>query len=140
MKEWALPDSSQTEVDLHKSQGGARDSSEREWEVVTFESIILPPRSQAFTVAKVRKSRATEIPDEILIAPQELGIKGAYVAQVICKTLNASELRVLKGDRAVEKEGLIQVDGYVDPRKAERDNSAAVRGARYCIMKILKRV
>jgi hypothetical protein len=49
MKEWALPHSSQTEVDLHLSQGGTPDSSEREWEVETFESIILPPRSQALT-------------------------------------------------------------------------------------------
>jgi hypothetical protein len=137
MKERALPDSSQTEVDLHLSQGGTRDSSEREWNVVTFESIILPPQSQALTVAKVRNSRATEIPDEILIEPQELGIKGAYVARVICKTLNASDLRVLKGDRTIEKEELIQVDGYVDPRKTERENSAAVRDARYYIMKIL---
>jgi hypothetical protein len=66
MKGRALPDSSQTEVDLHLSQGGTRDNSEREWEVVTFESIILPPWSQALTIGKMRKTRAMEIPDEIL--------------------------------------------------------------------------
>jgi hypothetical protein len=59
------------------------------------------------------------------------------VARVICKTLNASELRVLNGDRTVGKEELIQDDGYVDPRRTERENSTAIRGERYCIMKIL---
>jgi hypothetical protein len=91
MAERALPDSSQTEVDLHLSQGGTRDSSEREWEVVAFESIILPPRSQALT-------------DEILSNASGVEIKGAYMARVICKTLNASEIRVLNGDRTIEDE------------------------------------
>lgn len=62
----ALPESSQTGIDLHSSQGGTRDNPDREWEVVTFESIILPPRSQALAIAKVRNTRNMEVPKEIL--------------------------------------------------------------------------
>jgi hypothetical protein len=37
-----------------------------------------------------------DIPNEAVIEPQETGIKGAYVARVISRTYDASELRVLK--------------------------------------------
>jgi hypothetical protein len=89
----ALPESTQAEVDLHPSQGGTRENSDRVREMVTLESIVLPSRSQTLTIAKVRKTREMEIPEKILIEPRELEIKGAYVARVISKTPNASGLR-----------------------------------------------
>jgi hypothetical protein len=69
LREGPTSSRARTDVDLHSSQGGTRENSDREWEVVTYESIILPPRSQAFTIGKVRKTRY----QTILIDPQDLG-------------------------------------------------------------------
>jgi hypothetical protein len=58
---------------------------------MTFMSNILPSLSHALSIKEVRKSREKEIPEEIFIEPQELVIKGAYVARVISKNKNVSE-------------------------------------------------
>jgi hypothetical protein len=52
-----------------------------------------------------------EIPEEILIEPQELGIKGVYVARVISKIHDASELLVLNGDRTIENDEIMADNG-----------------------------
>lgn len=56
------------------------------------------------------------------------------MARVISKTQDASGLRVLNGDRTAE---ITQANGYVDPKRTDGKDSTAIRGTRYCIMKIL---
>jgi hypothetical protein len=56
----------------------SREHPDHVWSVTTLESTILPPRSQALLVAKIRRQRKLSFPDAVLIEPQETGVSGIY--------------------------------------------------------------
>jgi hypothetical protein len=128
------------------------------WNVVTLESVVLPPLSEGLVIGKIEKYYGVNLPGEVLVEPLGLGTPGAYVARVVSRVLTSEELSKLKGREeeclgGFKSEELSKLKGREEEclgernrksgtsDKAKRDDRVmtARRGneARYCVLKVL---
>jgi hypothetical protein len=66
------------------------------WNVVVFESVVLPPLSEGLVIGKIESRLGTDVSGEVLVEPRGLSTPGAFGARVLSRVLNPMELRELR--------------------------------------------
>jgi hypothetical protein len=127
---------SQAKAEMSTPKLSSRGTDTEYWNVVVFESVVLPPLSEGLVIGKIESRLGTDVSGEVLVEPRGLPTPGAFGARVLSRVLNPMELRELRSHE-VDGSGTQEDESTREKRAEDGRNSRQMSGARYCVLKVL---